>query len=138
MDYNVDDIFGAQGTGPGLFNTPSKIDVDEAGDIYVLDKGSKSIKVFASDKTRGQIHSIRPNINPLDLDVKPGVLLVGSNTVSRLYTNEGEYIESIYPYEDLENPEGDNEMNVAFDTKSDDIYMSLRSQDILSKFSKEG
>lgn len=134
-EYILDNIFGARGTGKGLFNTPTKIDVDEKGVIYVLDKGSETIKIFGSDMS-GQTERLRFNIDPLDFDVKSGKLLVGSLGLCYIYTEDGDFIEEVA--NDLIIYGEINTVNVAFDTKSDDVYLSIRAEPIVSKYSKEG
>jgi hypothetical protein len=41
--------WGEPGTGPGQFNTPHSIAADDAGNIYVADRGNGRIQVFDSD-----------------------------------------------------------------------------------------
>lgn len=40
--------FGEEGTGPGQFHKPGTMDVDEKGNLYVLDVGNSRVQVFDS------------------------------------------------------------------------------------------
>jgi DNA-binding beta-propeller fold protein YncE len=43
--------FGSQGTGPGQFDSPNKLQVDAQGLIYVADTGNDRVEVFRGDGT---------------------------------------------------------------------------------------
>jgi DNA-binding beta-propeller fold protein YncE len=62
------DKFLEPGTGPGQFNTPHSIATDDAGNVYVADRGNDRIQVFDGDgKFQREIH-----INvPYDHKVRP-------------------------------------------------------------------
>jgi DNA-binding beta-propeller fold protein YncE len=48
-DGNWIKSWGEPGTGPGQFNTPHSIATDDAGNIYVADRGNGRIQVFNTD-----------------------------------------------------------------------------------------
>jgi hypothetical protein len=48
-DGNWVKSWGEPGTGPGQFNTPHSIAADDAGNVYVADRGNGRIQVFSPD-----------------------------------------------------------------------------------------
>src|SRR5690242_10063444 len=48
-DGNWVKSWGEPGDGPGQFNTPHSIAVDEQGNVYVADRGNRRIQVFDGD-----------------------------------------------------------------------------------------
>lgn len=42
----IEQIIGSRGRGPGEFNLPTDADVDQAGNLYVLDAGNFRVQVF--------------------------------------------------------------------------------------------
>ena len=48
-DGNWVKSWGESGDGPGQFNTPHNIAVDEQGNVYVADRGNRRIQVFDGD-----------------------------------------------------------------------------------------
>jgi DNA-binding beta-propeller fold protein YncE len=48
-DGNWIKSWGEPGTGPGQFNTPHSIATDDAGNVYVADRGNGRIQVFDGD-----------------------------------------------------------------------------------------
>jgi hypothetical protein len=69
--------WGEPGTGPGQFNTPHSISTDNAGNVYVADRGNGRIQVFDGDgKYLREIHidvpyyhKIRPWMGNMPSDV---------------------------------------------------------------------
>jgi streptogramin lyase len=56
-DGNWIKSWGEPGTGPGQFNTPHSIATDDAGNVYVADRGNGRIQVFDGDgKYLREIH----------------------------------------------------------------------------------
>jgi hypothetical protein len=56
-DGNWVKSWGGPGTGPGQFNTPHSIATDDAGNVYVADRGNGRIQVFDGDgKFLREIH----------------------------------------------------------------------------------
>src|SRR5580692_6790870 len=56
-DGNWIKSWGEPGTGPGQFNTPHSIATDDAGNVYVADRGNGRIQVFDGDgKFLREIH----------------------------------------------------------------------------------
>jgi DNA-binding beta-propeller fold protein YncE len=48
-DGNWIKSWGEPGTGPGQFNTPHSIAIDDTGNVYVADRGNGRIQIFDSD-----------------------------------------------------------------------------------------
>jgi tripartite motif-containing protein 71 len=48
-DGKVQKVFGAQGEGPGQFDVPAAISLDQQGNIYVADWGNHRIQKFSPD-----------------------------------------------------------------------------------------
>jgi hypothetical protein len=67
-DGNWVKSWGEPGTGPGQFNTPHSIAADDAGNIYVADRGNGRIQVFNSDGKF--LREIRINV-PYDRTIHP-------------------------------------------------------------------
>jgi hypothetical protein len=67
-DGNWVKSWGEPGTGPGQFNTPHSITSDDAGNVYVADRGNGRIQVFDGDgKFLREIHinvPYDPKIHP--------------------------------------------------------------------------
>jgi hypothetical protein len=60
--------WGEPGTGPGQFNTPHSIAADDAGNVYVADRGNGRIQVFDSDGKF--LREIRIDV-PYDRNIRP-------------------------------------------------------------------
>ena len=43
--------WGSKGTGPGEFNTPHGLAIDDSGRVYVADRGISRVQVFDADGT---------------------------------------------------------------------------------------
>jgi DNA-binding beta-propeller fold protein YncE len=67
-DGNWIKSWGEPGTGPGQFNTPHSIATDEAGHVYVADRGNGRIQVFDGDGK--YLREIRINV-PYDHNIHP-------------------------------------------------------------------
>ncbi len=79
--------WGGPGSDPGQLNTPHSIATDNAGNVYVADRGNRRIQVFDGDGKLLRImqidvpfdHSVVPVIgNPLDPDAKAGTFSPGA------------------------------------------------------------
>ena len=60
--------WGEPGTGPGQFNTPHSIAIDDADNVYVADRGNGRIQVF--DKDGKYLREIHINV-PYDHRIRP-------------------------------------------------------------------
>src|SRR5690349_9098169 len=67
-DGNWVKSWGEPGDGPGQFNTPHSIAVDEQGNVYVADRGNRRIQVFDSDGK--YLREIHINV-PYDHSIRP-------------------------------------------------------------------
>ncbi len=79
--------WGGPGAAPGQLNTPHSIATDNAGNVYVADRGNRRIQVFDGDGKLLRIlqidvpfdHNVVPVIgNPLDPDAKAGTFSPGA------------------------------------------------------------
>jgi hypothetical protein len=62
--------WGEPGEGPGQFNTPHSIAVDERGSVYVADRGNRRIQVF--DGEGRFLRQITIDV-PVDADARPAI-----------------------------------------------------------------
>jgi DNA-binding beta-propeller fold protein YncE len=69
-DGNWVKSWGEPGSGPGQFNVPHSIAVDDAGNVYVADRGNRRIQVFDGD---GKILRQMTIDVPAPADARPAI-----------------------------------------------------------------
>ena len=97
--------WGKSGEHPGEFQSPTSIECDDAGHIYVLDRGNRRIQKFDADGS--WLVSIpsgtgAPSLeDPIDISLAPGGLLYVLDRDARrvhVFTTRGQFVSSWQPY----------------------------------------
>lgn len=108
----VKDI-GTRGALPNQFNTPHGLQVDNAGNVYVADRGNRRIQVFSNDLT---LRAIYDNVGaPWSVCITPGP--------------------HQYLYSSNSNPDNNNSRIMAY---TGEIYKMELDGTVLGKFGKPG
>ncbi|MFC1553442.1 NHL repeat-containing protein [candidate division KSB1 bacterium] len=142
--------FGREGEGPGEFNVPTSINLDESGNIYitdgpenrvqVLDPNGKYLRQFVFSGYRSFLHVIKSGKYVISRKKRLNLPFDPEESAVRMVDEKGNLIAGLGKlriFDDERISKAANSLYIAKDSENN-IYLSFRNQNRIEKYSPAG